>query len=212
MYSFSANAQVVEQADFSKFVPQDYVITDTIYGDLNKDGKTDCALIVKGTDPSNFVINRYDENVDRNRRGIILLLQTKNQYELVLKNMDCFTSENEDGGVYFPPELSVFIRKGNLYVNYSHGRYGYWTYTFRYQHGRFELIGYDQTNGGVVIEKETSINFSTKKKQTKVNTNENAQGGDEVFEEKWETLTVDRLVQLAEITDFFEIDLSQYMK
>lgn len=196
-----------EPADF---LPTGYVVFEKINGDLNKDGKDDCVLIVKATNKDNFVINRFDEKVDRNRRGIIVLLKINDDYEVATINLDCFSSENEDGGVYFPPELTIEIKRGNLYVQYGHGRYGYWQYTFRYQNSDFELIGYDQSNGGVVIESEVSINFLTKKKQLKVNTNENAEGGDEVFKETWKNIAIDKLIKLSEIKDFDELSMSEY--
>jgi len=68
-------------------------------------------------------------------------------------------------------------------------------------------------DGGAVIESETSINFISKKKQVKVNTNENAQGGDEVFKETWTNITVAKLLKLREIKDFEnfeELDMYKY--
>ena len=177
---------------------------------MNKDGIEDCVLIIKGTDTSKIITDEYRGKLDRNRRGIIVLFNKKDHYELAVKNYNCFSSENEDGGVYFAPELSVEIKKGNLHVHYGHGRYGYWQYTFRFQNSDFELIGYDESNGGVVIESETSINFLTKMKQKKVNTNENAQGGDEVFKETWKKISVNKIIKLSEIKDFDELDMSEY--
>lgn len=60
-----------------------------------------------------IVINRFDEKVDRNRRGIIVLLSNIEGFDVAVKNYNCFESENEDGGVYFPPQLSIEIEKGN---------------------------------------------------------------------------------------------------
>ena len=202
--------QVETKQNLSDFLPKGYVIFEKINGDLNKDGTEDLVIIVKGTNKENIVINQFDEKVDRNRRGIIVLFNKKDHYESVLKNYDCFSSENEDGGVYFPPELSIEIKNDNLYAHYAHGRYGYWRFTFRYQNSDFELIGYDESNGGAVIESEKSINFLTKKKQVKVNTNENAEGGDEVFKETWGKIIVNRLIKLSEIKDFYELDMSVY--
>ena len=202
--------QVETKQNLSDFLPKGYVIFEKINGDLNKDGTEDLVIIVKGTNKENIVINQFDEKVDHNRRGIIVLFNKKDHYESVLKNYDCFSSENEDGGVYFPPELSIEIKNDNLYAHYAHGRYGYWRFTFRYQNSDFELIGYDESNGGAVIESEKSINFLTKKKQVKVNTNENAEGGDEVFKETWGKIIVNRLIKLSEIKDFYELDMSVY--
>ena len=192
------------------FLPKGFVVFEKINGDLDKDGVEDCVLIIKGTDKNNIVKDEYRGKLDRNRRGIIVLFNKNNHYELAIKNYDCFSSENEDGGVYFAPELSMEIKNGILNVHYGHGRYGYWKYAFRFKNSDFELIGYDQSNGGPVIESETSINFLSKKKQEKVNTNENAEGGDEVFKETWKNITVNKLIKLSEIKDFDDLDMSVY--
>ena len=202
--------QVEQKQNLSDFLPKGYVIFEKINGDLNKDGLEDCVLVIKATNKSKIITDRYGKKIDRNRRGIIVLFSKKKHYELVMKNNDCFSSENEDGGGYFAPELSVEIKKGNLYAHYGHGRYGYWQYIFRCQNSDFELIGYDASNGGAVIESETSINFLTKKKQEKVNTNKNAQGGDEVFKETWRNIKVNRKIKLSEIKDFDELDMDVF--
>ena len=167
-------------------------------------------FIIKGTDKDNFVYNHFDSIVDRNRRGIIVLFKKNGLYELAVRNIECFSSENEDGGAYYAPELFVEIRKGNLYIQYAHGRYGYWRYTFRYRNSEFELIGYDRSNGGAVIDSDESINFLTRKKRTIVNTNKNAEGGDEVFKTIWSEIKIQQLVRLSEIEDFDELDMDIY--
>ena len=129
------------------------------------------------------------------------------------KNYSCFVSENEEGGVYFPSELYVEVKKGKLYVNFAHGRYGYWGYTFRYQNSDFELIGYDSSaSRGPVIYKETSINFLTKKKLTRedINWEKTMESGDEVFKETWEKVKVNKLIRLSEIKDFNDLDMYSY--
>jgi hypothetical protein len=193
------------------YIPKGMVLFDKVSGDLNKDGIADLVLMIKGTDKSNFVQDEYRGELDRNRRGILVLLKHKEGYELASKNLDCFSSENEDGGVYYAPELSLDIRKGKLYVEYRHGRYGYWTYTFRYQNGDFELIGYDSTSSrGPVINSDKSINFLTKRMQERVNTNETAESGEEVFKETWKDIKLDKTIKLSEIEDFDELYFPEY--
>lgn len=193
------------------YIPKGMVLFDKVSGDLNKDGIADLVLMIKGTDKSNFVQDEYRGELDRNRRGILVLFKHKDGYELVSKNPDCFSSENEEGGVYYAPELSLDIRKGKLYVEYRHGRYGYWTYTFRYQNGDFELIGYDSTSShGPVINKERSINFLTKRMQERVNVNEMAESGEEVFKETWKNIKQDKMIRLPEIKDFDELYFPEY--
>jgi len=208
--SMSIFGQIEVDLKLSNTIPDEFTLLEKTTGDLNKDGTPDTVYIIKATDQEKIIINRHDEKVDRNRRGIIVMLSKDDGFDTVVKNYDCFTSENEDGGVYFPPELSIEIKKGNLYVKYNHGRYGQWHYIFRYQHSDFELIGYDNSQGGVVVEKETSINFLTKRKQLKVNTNEAAEGGDEVYEETWEDIKIEKLIRLSEIEDFYELDMLRY--
>ena len=204
----SCKAQDKEPSDF---IPKGYAEFKKYSGDLNKDGLEDYVLIIKKTDSANVVMNRFDKKVDRNRRGIIVLFKNANGYELADKNLECFSSENEDGGVYFAPELWIEIKDNKLYIHYGHGRYGYWKYTFRFQKSNFELIGYDSSsNRGPVTNRETSINFLTKKKLTKENTNENAEGGDEIFKENWNDIEIDNLIKLSEIKDFDELDMYNY--
>ena len=204
--------QAKEKQEPSDFLPKGYVLLEKINGDINKDGIADCILLIKATDKANIVINRFDEKVDRNRRGIIILLNKIDHYELALKNYECFTSENEDGGVYFPPELS--IENGNMYVHFAHGRYGYWQYTFRYKNSDFELIGYDEgyksdfSSDWVTFDEE-SINFLTKKKLTKEVIEVNDKG-EEIYKETWKKITVSKRIKLSEIKDFYELDMSVY--
>jgi hypothetical protein len=194
----------------SDFLPKGFVLFKEIQGDLNNDGLKDCILIIKGTEKDKVIIDEYSGKLDRNRRGIIVLFKTKNDdYESIVENKDCFSSENEDGGVYFAPELDVYIEENKLYVHYAHGRYGYWTYTFKYANSDFQLIGYDSSeNTGPVVNREMSINFLTGKKQEKVNTNTDAERGDEVFKETWSKVSSRKPILLSEIKDFDELDLS----
>ena len=113
------------------FLPESFVLFEKVLGDLNKDGLEDCILVVKGTQKEMIIQDEYLGELDRNRRGIIILIHNKDGYELALKNINCFASEHEDGGAYYAPELSVYVRKGNLYVSYEHGKYGDWSYTLK---------------------------------------------------------------------------------
>lgn len=221
--SVNQSSQSIEgKKNPNDFVPEGYVINkygggisaegwNEIKGDLNKDGLEDVILIIKGTDKNKIIQDEDRGALDRNRRGIIVLLNKGNYYELASKNYNCFSSENEDGGVYFAPELNVSIEKGNLYINYGHGRYGNWGYTFRYQNGDMELIGYDSySSNGPVPQYEVSINFLTKKKLTKDNLNKNDDGDNyEVkYKDIWETIKLNKLMKLSEIKDFDDLELN----
>lgn len=205
---FDCNASYSQTSDF---IPKGFVVFEKFYGDLNNDGLDDCVIVIKGTDSTNVVLNRFDEKVDKNRRGILVLFKTEEGYQLADENLNCFSSENEDGGVYFPPDLWIVINDEKLYLQYGHGRYGYWEYAFRYQNSNFELIGFDSSsNFGPVVRRETSINFLTKKKLIRENTNEDDDGGDEVFEETWADIEIKNLIKLSEILDFDQLEMYGY--
>lgn len=197
--------------DPADFVPEGYKIFEKSFGDLNKDGAEDCILIIKKADPAHIITDESRGKLDRNRRGIIILFKKGQGYELASKNASCFSSENEDGGVYYAPELDVYAEKGKLYIHYAHGRYGYCTYTFRWGKSDFELIGYDESsNTGPTVNSTTSINFLTGKQLDRTNVNEGAESGDEVFEDTWKKLKTTNLMTLSEIKDFDELDFSDY--
>ena len=208
LFTTALFGQTKHEKELSNFVPKGFVISERINGDLNKDGIADCVLIIQGTDKKKIITDENSEKVDRNRRGIIILFNKNHHYELATKNYDCFSSANEDGGVYFAPELSIDIIKGNLCIHYGHGRYGFCRYTFRFQDSDFKLIGYDSSDdSGPVVNRETSINFLSKKKQIKENTNQNAtEEGDEIFKETWAKIQINKLVKLSDIKDFDKLD------
>lgn len=198
--------------EFAGFIPAKYRITQIIEGDLNKDEKGDCILIVKDTDADNIVDDEYRGELDRNRRGIVILFKDGTSYKPVIRNYSCFSSENEDGGVYFAPELFVEINKrGNLEIQYLHGRYGTWLYMFRYQNEGFEMIGFkSNTNHGPVEMGKVSVNFLTKKVQRSHNVSDVLESGNEEWEETWQKIKIDRLIQLSEIEDFDALSLDDY--
>lgn len=204
-------SKVVEFNKPADFIPKGYDLFDEIQGDLNNDTIDDLVLIIKATDKSKIIQDEYRGELDRNRRGIIVLLKKSGNYELLVKNYTCFSSENEDGGVYYAPELYFEILKNKLFVKYAHGRYGYWNYTFRRKDSDLELIGFDSSeNQGPMVLWQTSINFLTGKKQTKENINaHNEEYTEEKFKETWVNLKSKKRVLLSEIKDFDEFNLPE---
>jgi hypothetical protein len=204
------NARVARSA--ADFVPRGYVVVQEIKGDLNKDHDPDIVLIIKGMDPRKLVKDKYRGELDRNRRGILVALHDQHGYRLVLENRNCFSSENEDGGVYFAPELDVGINKGNLTIHYAHGRYGYWTYSFRYDNSNFALIGYDSSSDrGPVVQNTVSVNLSTGRARFQDNVNPDDDGGEEKFKETWKKFALPKPIRLSEVRDFDELDVPRLL-
>ena len=194
-----------DKLKYKAYIPAKYVLFEAIQGDLNKDGIQDLVLIVKATDPTQWVNHEYRGKLDRNRRGIIVLLKEKGRYKKLTQNLSAFSSENEEGGVYFAPELWFEINKGLLNVHYGHGRYGYWNYSFRLQNQDLRLIGYDSSsNHGPYVESETSMNFLTDKKVIRKNLNEDPDG-EPRFKEIWSKAKISP-IYLSKIQDFDELN------
>ena len=175
---------------YKAYIPTSYTLFEAIQGDLNKDGLKDVVLIVKATDPIQWITDEYRGKLDRNRRGVVVLLNVKGRYQKVVQNLSLFFSGNEDGGVYFAPELVPSIEKGLLKLHYAHGRYGYWAYQFRLEGRDMRLIGYDSSdNFGPYVNSETSVNFLTAKKLVRENLNKDLDS-DPKFKEIWSKVNI----------------------
>ena len=186
-----------------KLIPVGFVLTDSISGDLTGDGINEFLLLIKGTDSSMVVEDEYGKIVDRNRRGIMVFTIDEGQAKLLSQNLNGFSSENEYGGVYMPPELYLEIFDETLEIHFGHGRYGYWYYNFKYRNNSLELIKYfSSSNRGPITERELLMDFISMKKLTRVNTNLMAQLEEEVFEEVEEELKFKNLIKLSEVEDF----------
>ena len=189
-------------------IPKGYTIFDKLSADFNHDGLKDSLFIMKGTSKEAFLPNQFDKIVDRNRRGLLIFLNKGDKWELPLKNLDCFASENENGGVYFAPELSVEPSMHKINIKYWHGRYGFWEYTFRYADKDFELIRFyaaESTSGGSAFYRTTEIDFINGKKHINNNVSESPHAGNEVFETVIEEYKVGERFRLSEIEDFGEL-------
>lgn len=207
----SINLCAAQKKTTLDFIPNGYVLSEEYSGDLNHDDRKDYVLIIKNTNEEDVVENRFGNKVDRNRRGIIIILDKENKFEKVVENRDCFSSENEDGGVYMPPELWINIENNKLKIHYGHGRYGYWEYIFKYLKSDFGLIGYEASeNHGPRVLYQTSIDFLKKEKTVSENTNKESEAEDEKFEVEFYEIQIEELIKLSEIEDFAELDMSKY--
>lgn len=152
-----------QAADLSALVPQGWKLDYSAEGDLNGDGLSDAAIVIRGQDPAKIVRNEGlgASELDTNPRQLLVFLRQGQGYRLAAANRDwlppagnsdspCLQDPLEDGG--------IGIKNGRLTVvlHYwlSCGSWGVQnnTYTFRLEGRRFRLIGLDQVsymrNGG----------------------------------------------------------------
>ena len=191
--------------DPAGFIATSQRVMEHLSGDLNNDGRPDHVYVVAGDDGS---LRQEDPDrglIDSNPHGLLVALSTPDGYTLTLDKPALFGTVFQDGGVYYAPEVEVGIDKGRLKIHYAHGRYGYWTYTFRQQQGRLQLIGYDESDAD---EASLSVNLLTGKwLQRKPVHHRDAQGDIDYdrpphsVKETWHTLDHRQAIWLQDIDD-----------
>lgn len=196
------------------FVPKNWKIIKQVQGDLNKDRKEDVVLVIEENNPENIIKNEGlgSSELNLNPRTLLIIFKTQNGYELKEMNKTFIPKENdEESPCLMDPlvEGDIQINKGVLLLSLNYwlscGSYGISrdTYTFRYQNGEFELIGFDSMeasrSSGEII--EHSVNFSTKKMS--ITTGENLFGNPDEEEEiepeiktEWKTFKLKKLKNL----------------
>lgn len=189
-------------------VPAGYAIHAEIKGDLNKDGLEDIVLVIDG-------------DSERIRSGIVIAFNTGEHYDVALENRGCF-SYDED--VKFskcgsPNRMGVSIKNGVLVIEYAGGCVGTYpreTYKFRYQNVGFEMIGYDVTaeeyisgENSPIILRTTSVNFLSKKMQTKTNKTSNNRKA--AFDEVWNDIIIKEPIALRNIVTLYDYSVMEHI-
>jgi hypothetical protein len=196
------------------FVPRGWRIDAQAQGDLNGDGRSDLALVLRGTDPGNVVSNQSfgPANFDTNPRILaVALAERAGGYRLVEQNhrlIPRHTSSTIDDP--FDPEGEALkIERGALKLSLIRfASAGGWdaggtSFTFRWQDGALRLIGYDYDN----VRRNTgetgslSINFLTRRARIATG---NIERDDE--DVRWERVRARPLLTLEEIGDGLEFD------
>ena len=212
-FQFSAGQPNKLPDYFKTVVPSGWVTDTVISGDLNKDRQPDVVLVIRNTNTKNFKIRDGfgPDTLDLNPRRLLIYFREGNGYRKVLSNDQFLPSVNSAINPCLSDPFvdgSMGIDRGVLKMGFHYwlscGSYEVtdWDYTFRFQHGRFELIGLDvsslhRASGETSA---TSYNFMTCRKQE-------ISGGNEFFpekdhpEERWSVIKKRPLFDLAAMTD-----------
>ncbi len=167
-------------ASVEAFVPAGWRLETKITGDLNGDGRPDAVLVLRDNDPKNVIDRKMQSTprFDTNPRILaVAFADGADGYDLVLENHTLIarTTNSFDQDPLDPngvQEGGIEIKNGTLQVTlgYFGGNMGHITYTFRFQHNRFEMIGYDRVDveraRGVMT--DVSVNYSTRQMEHKV--------------------------------------------
>ena len=199
----------------SDFVPAGWKLLTEAKGDFNKDGLIDVAMVIENTDRKNFVSNAGGlggDTLNTNPRYLLVAFKKANGlYELVAKNTKFIPSENSQDSPCltdpFGQEGGIEIVKGLLQIHfqnfYSCGAWEIYNfdYIFRFQHQKFELIGYNKSSlhRSSGDETSTTMNFSTMKMNYTSGTNAFKDGGKP--KTTWKNIKPRKLLDLNTITE-----------
>jgi hypothetical protein len=173
LHSVTYPQLVSEGASAEAFAPAGWRVEFKASGDLNKDGIDDLALIIRQDDPANVLTNMPigPAKLDTNPRILAMAFgRSGGGYDLTLQNHTLIPDTTEPNlDDYLTEGGGIVIARGTLQVKlHLFASAGGWSmgtvgYTFRFQNGRVELIGYDsdmtQRNSGETT--EISVNYST---------------------------------------------------
>lgn len=159
------------------FVPQGWTLEQKVSGDLNKDGIEDAAFVVHQDDSKNRVSHDGPgvNPLDTNPRILAVAFGDKSGgYRLALENHTLIPRHTEPvlddplGADALKIERGAVNVALEFFASAGGWEMSHTTYTFRFQSGRFELIGFDrnttQRNTGMTT--SVSINYSTGRMET----------------------------------------------
>ncbi|AZA56808.1 hypothetical protein [Chryseobacterium shandongense] len=121
-----------------EFQPDGVTIIETIDGDLDGDQIPEKVI----------VYNTKDSTEYGNIREIQILKKVNEKWTILEKSRNAILKSN-DGGMMGDPYQSTEIKNGILMITQAGGSSWKWGYTdkYRFQNGRFELIGYSSGSG-----------------------------------------------------------------
>ena len=203
----------------AEFVPENFESVSQVTGDLNGDDLPDAALYVKGVN-SRFITKLDYSQYDANPRILLILFQEANGggYRLAERS-DRFIM-TPDSPAMLEPFQSMTIKNRVLQINFelflSAGGWGATnaSHKFRYQNGKFYLIGADREDymrNAVEIYKE-SYNFLTRKVKSTEGIRqgiEEAEKYDQKVKIRWRRLSNVRMRTLSELGLAFSWEISR---
>lgn len=224
LWPIVSNSQSITSTtnQLADFVPNGWKKILEVKGDLNKDKLEDVVLVIEKTDSSNFKRSSSwgSDTLNLNPRRLLVLFKKDNgYYSLIANNNNGFVpSQNDAVSACLEDPLmadgGIIIEKGVLKIHYKYWlSCGSWfvntaDYTFRYQRGGMELIGFDHNefHRASGESNSTSINFSTKKIQEITGMNEFEETENKP-KEKWRSIQNPRIYNLQRCNDQTYFDL-----
>ena len=213
--SFSYPSIKSKGQSITDFVPTDWRILESAYGDLNKDTLKDVAIIIQHKDSVSLVNNLGDVVLTQPRILLILFQNANDKNFRLVEQSTSFILKHDNPGMDDPYQ-QLTIDKGILEIKF-HIFYnvGSWyvtnlAYKFRYLQEQFVLIGADKSSFHRATHdfENYSYNFLTKKRSfTKGNDTKN------VKKTTWKVISFPVLKNLKTFTEPFtwEVEKDIYL-
>jgi hypothetical protein len=197
------------------FVPAGWTILDSAYGDLNKDGTKDAAIVIQHKDSISLVNNLEDTVLTQPRVLLILFKKPPDNSFVLVEQSNSFILKHDNSSMGDPYQ-DLAIHNGILEVKFHlFSNMGSWyvtnaVYKFRFQQGQCLLIGADNSSFHRATHdfEDYSYSFLTKKRAlTKGNDNKGTK------KTTWKSLNILQLKTLKTFSEPFtwEVETDLYL-
>ncbi|MEM4988318.1 hypothetical protein V8G57_13055 [Collimonas sp. H4R21] len=162
-----------DETKWQAWVPAGWKILAGATGELNQGGSDDAALVLEEDNPKKRTENPVGNSgggANLNARRLLVLFHTASGYRKVVETDRFLPSQNQEGDqCTFWSIQDVQVRHKQLHVLLHHefacgsGTGGDSKFVFRYQDGRFRLIGLDASFAARDTDRTLSVNYLTGK-------------------------------------------------
>ncbi len=155
----------------SDLIPHQWLMLDSAFGDLNRDGIRDMVFVISDTNPSNLIRNEEGpgrDTIDVNPRILGIYFGMPDGSYIKQEQADQFILKADEpvmddpfSRITISPQ-GVMMVEFRLWSNAGSWHYSMHTYHFRFANDAFELIHYDTTeiHRGTLDQTRWEINFN----------------------------------------------------
>jgi hypothetical protein len=139
-----SNLSYSQKSTFTPFIPEGYVVKDSLKCDLNLDGVSDYLLVFK---------DKNEEVISETLRPIFILEGIKGGgYRLAEKN-DSIVLNKDEGGIWGDPYSRLIAKKNYFSIEHFGGSNWRWTRIFTFK--------YDLKTKKYILHKDGGISYHT---------------------------------------------------